>query len=193
MSPADLPFPVSDNNNFAITLWNDLDFSSPFDHLDIIQSPDPKQPSPDTPDSYSIQSRYHAGSDSGSDTHTSNPVLLDPVHIDPDRTGCDDSVNILVSVMEERKQRRKESNRISAKKSRTRKQQQLEALRGELDRLETESREKTNQLEEIVGHCHRVLNDNNRLRAEAVVLRRSLSEIGRILELRRRMRRRGSC
>ncbi|GAB2279585.1 hypothetical protein Dimus_014228 [Dionaea muscipula] len=202
--PAMLPSFLRSDIPLTPCEWDDdLHFPSPFDQfLDPLPSPNllfipgsvepEKELSPGTSDSGSIQSRYITGSDSGSDSPNQNPFAtlgsdsfgLDQNHakLEP---GSGGSVEIFVSLMDERKQRRKESNRESAKRSRIRKQQQLESLRKELNRLESVSREKSNQLELAIRHCHRVLKENHRLRAESVMLRRRLTEMSRLLELRR--------
>ncbi|XP_042495938.1 basic leucine zipper 4-like [Macadamia integrifolia] len=89
-----------------------------------------------------------------------------------------------VSAVDERKQRRMISNRESARRSRKRKQQHLENLRNQVNRLRIENREIINRLGFVTHHCHLLRRDNDQLRSESFALRQRLSDIRPILVLR---------
>ncbi|XP_043713990.1 basic leucine zipper 4-like [Telopea speciosissima] len=89
-----------------------------------------------------------------------------------------------VSAVDERKQRRMISNRLSARRSRMRKQQHLENLRNQVNRLRIENREITNRLGFVTHHCDLLRRDNDRLRLESVALKQRLFDMHRILTLR---------
>ncbi|CAM0876465.1 unnamed protein product [Alopecurus aequalis] len=86
---------------------------------------------------------------------------------------------------EERRQRRKVSNRLSAQRSRARKQQKLEELRGEAAQLRAEKRELAARLSIAARHELAARRDNARLRAEAAALARRYGEARRLLALQR--------
>ncbi|OVA01173.1 Basic-leucine zipper domain [Macleaya cordata] len=105
-----------------------------------------------------------------------NPVQSNSSSDDPNRA---------VSEADERKKRRMISNRESARRSRMRKQKHLEDLRSQLNRLKTDNREMANRLSLVVQNCQLVRRDNDKLRFESEILRRRLSDIRRILILRK--------
>lgn len=83
----------------------------------------------------------------------------------------------LKAVVDERKWRRMASNRESARRSRMRKQQYLENLRGEANRLRVMNRKLTNWLR-VVSHLINLLQtENDRLHAEHTLLQQSLIEM----------------
>lgn len=86
---------------------------------------------------------------------------------------------------EERRQRRKISNRLSAQRSRARKQQRLEELRAEDARLRAENRELAARLHAVARHGLAARCQNARLRAEAAALARRLRAASRLLALQR--------
>lgn len=87
----------------------------------------------------------------------------------------------LTPVIDARKLRRKISNRLSARRSRMRRQKHLENLRNQVNRLRMENRELSTRLRFVLYHCHLVRTDNDRLRSERTFLRQKLSEIREIL------------
>ncbi|XP_019086601.1 PREDICTED: light-inducible protein CPRF2-like [Camelina sativa] len=85
---------------------------------------------------------------------------------------------------EERKRKRMESNRESAKRSRMRKQSHIDNLRNQVNRLDLENRELGNRLRLVLHQLQRVNTDNNRLVTEQEILRLRLSEMRRVLIIR---------
>lgn len=86
---------------------------------------------------------------------------------------------------ERQRQRRKISNRLSAQRSRARKQQRLEELRAEAANLRAENRELSARLHAVERHGLAARCQNARLRAEAAALARRLREARRLLALQR--------
>ncbi|KAL5218751.1 hypothetical protein ABZP36_019435 [Zizania latifolia] len=84
-----------------------------------------------------------------------------------------------------RRQRRKISNRLSAQRSRARKQQRLEELMATSARLREENRELAASLQALARHGLVARCQNARLRAEATALARRLCEAHRLLALQR--------
>ncbi|WVZ60697.1 hypothetical protein U9M48_010683 [Paspalum notatum var. saurae] len=83
-----------------------------------------------------------------------------------------------------RRQKRKASNRLSAQRSRARKQQRLEELRAAAATLRDERRELEARAQALARHDHAVRSHNARLRAEAAALVRRLRDArGSILAL----------
>ncbi|XP_022752064.1 basic leucine zipper 4-like [Durio zibethinus] len=111
----------------------------------------------------------------------SDSGLDDPKQNQTNSNSGSDDPNQPVSIIDERKRRRMISNRESARRSRMRKQQHLENLRNQVNRLRIENRELTNRLRFVLYHCHRVRTDNDRLRSEYSMLRQKLSDISQIL------------
>jgi bZIP transcription factor len=89
----------------------------------------------------------------------------------------------LLSVTEQRRLRRKISNRESARRSRARKQHHLEGLRGTIVQLQAEKENLTNQLRVVLSQSELVRCQNFRLQAESIMLRRRLAEARRVLYL----------
>ncbi|KAL9245853.1 hypothetical protein vseg_019455 [Gypsophila vaccaria] len=125
-------------------------------------------------DHESSPSQNSVVSNSGSDDPNRNPNDSNhpsPSHYcDPDQT-------------DERKRKRKLSNRESARRARKRKQEHLQNLRNEADRLEREKQEGTNRLGLMIHNLHLITNDNNRLKAECVILQRRLMELNQIWQI----------
>ncbi|KAJ0726361.1 putative transcription factor bZIP family [Helianthus annuus] len=92
--------------------------------------------------------------------------------------------NDIVNAMEERKRRRKISNRESARRSRMRKQKHLEDMRSQLNRLKTENRALMNRLRAVNLHGKLVRNENQQLMSESVMLQQKLRDIRHALHLR---------
>ncbi|GMH06344.1 hypothetical protein Nepgr_008184 [Nepenthes gracilis] len=180
-----LGIPFSDFES-GFTPWDSLDCFTPFDQL---LEPEPISmamsiPSPDEAgksDNSSDRSRYHAGLASGSDGPNLNPVTSNN---DSEALNQNHANTNFSSITDERKQRRMESNRASARRSRMRKKKHLENLREQVNRLKLENRESKNRLRFVVHLCECVQIENDRLRAESVVLQRTLKETGRILQFR---------
>ncbi|CAA7027848.1 unnamed protein product [Microthlaspi erraticum] len=90
----------------------------------------------------------------------------------------------LPEITDDRKRKRMESNRESAKRSRMRKQRHIENLRNEVNRLGLENRELGNRLRTLLYHIEQISTDNSRLLSEQEILRRRFSEMRQILMLR---------
>ncbi|XP_074589041.1 bZIP transcription factor 53-like [Curcuma longa] len=88
----------------------------------------------------------------------------------------------LESAMDERKQKRKLSNRESAKRSRIRKQQHLEELLDAAARLRKENGRAVEQVEALSEHHRRMEAENAALRAEASRLTETLRSLDRLAE-----------
>ncbi|KAJ4770921.1 Basic leucine zipper 43 [Rhynchospora pubera] len=108
-----------------------------------------------------------------SDNSLSDPTDLEPVYQTKP-----------LSVAEQRRLRRKISNRESARRSRARKQHHIEGLRARLARLQAEKQNLSNQLGTVLSRSELVRCQNFRLQAESVMLRRRLAEARRVLILR---------
>nr|VDD47756.1 unnamed protein product [Brassica oleracea] len=85
---------------------------------------------------------------------------------------------------DERKRKRMESNRESARRSRMRRQSHIDNLRNQVNQLDLENRELGNRLRLVIYHLQQVNTDNNWLVTEQEMLRLRLSELRRILILR---------
>lgn len=79
-----------------------------------------------------------------------------------------------LSVIDERKQRRMISNRESARRSRMRKQKQLDELWSQVVRLRTENRELIDKLNCVLERHDLVILENKQLREEATDLYQTL-------------------
>ncbi|XP_051141245.1 basic leucine zipper 9-like [Andrographis paniculata] len=86
-----------------------------------------------------------------------------------------------LGLTEERKRRRMLSNRASAQRSRQRKQQHLKELRCRVNRFKVVNRKVMGELRFVLGQTEFVIRQNECLQAEAVVLRRRLSDMRRLL------------
>lgn len=103
----------------------------------------------------------------------SNPGLKDkPL----DCTGSND--------VDERRKKRKLSNRKSAQRSRIKKQKHLEDVRIELNKLKIENRELENRLRHVLYHCQREQMENDSLRLEHRVLHEKLLNLRQALVMR---------
>ncbi|XP_019085711.1 PREDICTED: basic leucine zipper 43-like [Camelina sativa] len=90
----------------------------------------------------------------------------------------------VLQVTEDRKRKRMESNRESAKRSRMRKQRHIENLKEEANRLGLENRELGNRLRIVLYNMGLISTDNDRLMSEQENLRRRFLEMRQILILR---------
>ncbi|KAK9749602.1 hypothetical protein RND81_02G137600 [Saponaria officinalis] len=131
---------------------------------------------------------------SGSDDQIQNqesPTITSSGSDDPNQnsggsntsTSHDDEPNQIGSTPDERKRKRKISNRESARRSRMRKQRHVENLRDEANRLKIENQEGTNRLRLITHNIHLVTRDNDRLKGESVILQRRLMELNQIWQI----------
>ena len=85
-----------------------------------------------------------------------------------------------VEITEEKKRKRMESNRESARRSRMRKQQHIENLTNDANQLKIQTRERSNQLRLMTHHIQLVRKENDRLKAESIILQRKLYQLGQI-------------
>ncbi|KAI3931934.1 hypothetical protein MKW98_012344 [Papaver atlanticum] len=113
-------------------------------------------------------------------TTTTNSVLSTNSSLSNDTTRA-----VSEEAQQERKKRRMISNRESARRSRMRKQKHLEDLRVRLNKMKFENREMKNRLSCVVQNTQLFRRDNDKLRFESEILRRKLSDIRRILILRK--------
>uniref|UniRef100_A0A7N0UML9 BZIP domain-containing protein n=1 Tax=Kalanchoe fedtschenkoi TaxID=63787 RepID=A0A7N0UML9_KALFE len=111
-----------------------------------------------------VLSQFQAGSSSGSDVN-----------------------NRAVYSMDERKQRRMDSNRESARRSRWRKKRHLENLKTESNRLKAQNREFKNRFNTAVCLNRTVRRENERLKAESLVLWARLCNLSNIFLARQLM------
>lgn len=119
-----------------------------------------------------IQSGFQTHSNSGSETT--------PSGLPSNSTSGSDTTRSVYSV-EERKRRRMDSNRASARRSRWRKKQQLEELTNQMNQLQLENRELKNQLC-LISHQYRAAQlDSARLMAESIDLQQKLANLNQIL------------
>ncbi|KAH0680330.1 hypothetical protein KY290_022512 [Solanum tuberosum] len=85
--------------------------------------------------------------------------------------------NRLVFSLEERKRRRKISNRESARRSRLRKKNHLENVTEQVDRLKAKNRDLKNRLWLAIHRCQAAQRETDRLRLESFVLQQYLVEL----------------
>ncbi|CAL9247002.1 unnamed protein product [Arabidopsis halleri] len=85
---------------------------------------------------------------------------------------------------DERKKKRKLSNRESAKRSREKKQKHLEEMSMQLNQLKTQNQELTNQLRYVLYHYQQTKMENDRLRMEHRILQDKLLNIRQVLMFR---------
>ncbi|KAJ0240834.1 BZIP transcription factor-like protein [Hirschfeldia incana] len=121
----------------------------------------PDEPNLDDPKQWTDIANF----DSGEQNHNRNKL------IQPEMT-------------EEKKRKRMESNRESAKRSRMRKQSHINNLRNQVNQLDLENRELKNRLQLFTYQLQRVNTDNIQLVAEQDILRLRLSEMRRFLMIR---------
>ncbi|KAK6792655.1 hypothetical protein RDI58_011736 [Solanum bulbocastanum] len=85
--------------------------------------------------------------------------------------------NRLVFSLEERKRRRKISNRESARRSRLRKKNYLENVTEQVDRLKAKNRDLKNRLCVVAHRCQAAQSETDRLRLESFVLQQYLVKL----------------
>ncbi|KAH0988362.1 hypothetical protein GBA52_015539 [Prunus armeniaca] len=93
-------------------------------------------------------------------------------------SGSEDSNRAVYSV-DEKKLRRKKSNRESARRSRWRKKRHFEDLTNDVNRLKVENRDLKKRLGVVAQKCHVTWRENNRLTSESLALRARLSDLYR--------------
>lgn len=91
-------------------------------------------------------------------------------------SGSEDSNRAVYSV-DEKKLRRKKSNRESARRSRWRKKRQVEDLTNDVNWLKVQNRELKNRLGVVAQKCHVTWRENDRLTSESLALRARLSDL----------------
>lgn len=123
-----------------------------------------------------VLSSHHFQSLSPSGSDTSN--ISDNLPSSNTNTPLDDVAN-------ERKRKRRLSNRESAKRSRIRKQKHVESLWTELNRLKVENQELANRVHAVSNQTRILLSENDRLHAEHAMLRLLLSDMNQMLLLRK--------
>nr|XP_043639670.1 basic leucine zipper 43-like [Erigeron canadensis] len=82
-----------------------------------------------------------------------------------------------IGIITERKRRRMISNRESARRSRTRKQRQLDELLSQLAHLKTDNQSLMEQLNHVLKTHEQAVEENARLKEETTDIRRKLGEI----------------
>ncbi|EOA25285.1 hypothetical protein CARUB_v10018599mg [Capsella rubella] len=88
------------------------------------------------------------------------------------------------NITDERKKKRKLSNRESAKRSREKKQKHLEEMSIQLNQLKTQNQDLTNQLRYVLYHYRRTNTENDRLRLEHRILQDKLLNMRQVLMFR---------
>ncbi|GAA0148402.1 DNA-binding transcription factor [Lithospermum erythrorhizon] len=130
---------------------------------------------------------------SNSGSENSNPVLMNHISSPDDMTnqnpnsptsGSDEPRRPGTQLTEDRKQRRKLSNRESARRSRVRKQQHLENLRNQVTGLLMRNRELTNRLRLVTHHYQLARSENQQLRSESNILRQRIWELQQVILVR---------
>ncbi|KAJ6678963.1 BASIC LEUCINE ZIPPER 4 [Salix purpurea] len=89
--------------------------------------------------------------------------------------------NQAVNPTDERKRKRKESNRESARRSRWRRKKHLEGLTQQLNRLKIENRELQKRLGSIINQSHALWRENDYLMSESMALKARLSGLRHLL------------
>lgn len=93
-----------------------------------------------------------------------------------------ETVTRSASPLEDRKRRRMESNRESARRSRLRKKRHVENLSGQVNRLRFENRELNNRFGLLAQQIHVVRSENERLRSECIALVQRLLDLYHLLD-----------
>ncbi|XP_010484440.1 PREDICTED: basic leucine zipper 43-like [Camelina sativa] len=149
----------------GFTPWDESDifsiFSSPVSPMEVNPGLDKTNPSP-------IQNQRY-----------SSPGLKDQQPL-KNPTGS----NVVSSVKDERRKKRKLSNRKSAQRSRIKKQKHLEDVRSKLNQLKFKNRELHNRRLYVLYHCERVKMENDRLRLEHHALHEKLLNLRQALAMR---------
>lgn len=92
-------------------------------------------------------------------------------------SGSEGSSGRAIYSEDERKQRRKVSNRESARRSRMRKKRELENLTDQVNRLNIENQQLKNRLSLVINQCHVAWLQNEQLRSESVALSEKLLDL----------------
>ncbi|XP_051145916.1 bZIP transcription factor 53-like [Andrographis paniculata] len=113
--------------------------------------------------------------------HTSLTVLneqtLNPTCISSNSATSDEAEDHQIKIIDERRQRRMISNRESARRSRMRKQRHLDELWSMVLRLRTENHNLLNKVNDLSASHDRVVQENSKLRAEALDLHQMLRDL----------------
>ncbi|GLT41222.1 hypothetical protein SLA2020_153030 [Shorea laevis] len=96
-------------------------------------------------------------------------------------SGSEEGSSRAVYSPDERKERRKISNRESARRSRWRKKRYLENLTDEVNRLSLVNQKLKNELGLIINHCNALWRENDELKSESIALSAELSNLCSIL------------
>ncbi|KAG9151050.1 hypothetical protein Leryth_002627 [Lithospermum erythrorhizon] len=154
----------------------------------FLQFNDPFAPSVQTPEPEPVVS--NSGSENSNHVLKNNNIspLNETIilnHASPD-SGSDELNHLSrgTCIVEDRKERRKVSNRESARRSRVRKQRHLENLRNKVTGLLMGNRELMNRLRSVTHHYQVARSENQRLRSESNVLRQRLWDIRQVLLVR---------
>ncbi|XP_075515630.1 uncharacterized protein LOC142550287 [Primulina tabacum] len=140
------------------------------------------------------QSQEPVSSSSGSDTSNPDPLTQNSRSSNPIQNSAskhlssvtsDQTTLLPPSIIDERKRKRTQSNRESARRSRMRKQKHLENLGTQVNRQKRVNLELMNQLKLVVSQNEAVCRENEHLRLETVKLRQRLWDIRQVLLVRR--------
>ncbi|KAI3700024.1 hypothetical protein L2E82_44637 [Cichorium intybus] len=136
------------------------------------------------PEEYSPFSTNFSIQDPTSVLHMSNNLLTNipeyfstpPSSLSTNSTS-DEADEQQYDIIGERKRRRMISNRESARRSRIRKQKQLDELLSQLVRLRTDNQSLMENLNQLAERHERAVEENERLKEETTDIRRKLDEI----------------
>ncbi|KAF8059542.1 hypothetical protein N665_1229s0006 [Sinapis alba] len=93
-------------------------------------------------------------------------------------------INVFLPDKDERRKKRKRSNRESARRSRLRKQKHVEEVRSQLNKLNIENRDLVNRLRYVMHHCQHAKMESDCLRLEHKLLHDKLLNLRQALVLR---------
>ncbi|CAH8364067.1 unnamed protein product [Eruca vesicaria subsp. sativa] len=148
----------------GFTPWDDA--SDLFSMFDSPVCPVEVNPGLEKTNSFPIQTK-----------NNSNPGLEDKPF---NQTG----LNVFLPDKDERRKKRKRSNRESARRSRIKKQKHIEEVKSHLNQLTTKNRELVNRLRYVMHYCQRAKMENDRLRLEQQILHDKLLNFRQALVLR---------
>ncbi|ESQ31264.1 hypothetical protein EUTSA_v10005352mg, partial [Eutrema salsugineum] len=93
-------------------------------------------------------------------------------------------LNVVLPDKDDRREKRKKSNRESARRSRMKQQKHLEDVRSQFHQLKRDNRELENQLRYAMHHCQHAKIEKDRLRLEHHILQEKLLNLRQVLVLR---------